>query len=188
MRPFSSFATAGVLAAGVLFASGSASAMSCSNRLVTVGDSATYVRSICGEPTAVSVRTESRTDFASAPWGRGVVGSAYTVTVQIETWVYDFGRRRFMEELTIESGIVRSIRALGYGTVSGGRRASIEGVSIDDARAAIAGRRRLEQRRLASPTLCPRATSAADGSSLCARRSSGHPARHREFGRVCGGR
>lgn len=119
----------GVCAVALGTASG-ASALDCGRRLVVEGDTAAYVRSVCGEPAQISTRTESRSRFVAGRGGAGgdvIGGSSVTVTVTVETWVYDFGPRRFMQAVEIVDGIVRSIRTLGYGTARGdARRASIE--------------------------------------------------------------
>jgi hypothetical protein len=139
------FVTGIVLAAGMwLGASGSASALSCDGRLVTTGDSEAYVRSVCGEPTAFTTRTETRTMYVT-PYGvdpRTGYGIAYgyaqTVTVQIDVLVYDFGPTRFIDELTFENGVLRADRVAGYGTVAAqrarreSRRAARERGRTDD--------------------------------------------------------
>jgi hypothetical protein len=129
-----------------------ASALDCGHRLVTTGDSEGYVRSICGEPESVMTRTESRTQFVTSPYGDqgALVGSATTVTIQIDVWTYDFGSTRFREELTFADGILRSSRPLGYGTARGDRRRrdSLREGALDRDRirlhdVAIADRRRI---------------------------------------------
>jgi hypothetical protein len=134
----------------LLASASSASALDCNQRLVTVGDRAAEVRARCGEPASISVRTESRTQYAGAVRGGDFGGSSITVTVEIETWVYDFGPRRFMEELTFENGILRSTQRLGYGTRErDGRRSAVE--RAHRGRAVIAARRTaLAPRRLAT--------------------------------------
>lgn len=111
-------------ASSVLAIASPAAALDCGMRLVTLGDGQGYVRSICGEPDSVSSHTESRTDFAGVTVrdGQAFYGSGVTVTVQIDVWVYDFGRTRFMEEMTFANGVLRSSRPLGYGSVGGDRR------------------------------------------------------------------
>jgi hypothetical protein len=94
----------------------SAMALDCGSRLVVEGDSAAYVLSTCGEPASVTRRTESREAFAVEHRPGGVIGESARVTVEIEVWVYDFGPRRFMHELTFENGILRSARTIGRGT------------------------------------------------------------------------
>ncbi|MDQ3032345.1 MAG: DUF2845 domain-containing protein [Myxococcota bacterium] len=114
-------------AIGICALASPAAALDCGQRLVTVGDSAAHVRAVCGEPISVMTRTETRTQFVAGPVaGGGTAGSVISVTVQIDVWVYDFGRRRFMEELTFENGYLQRMRALGYGTGAGGRRGAVE--------------------------------------------------------------
>ena len=124
MRPSNRTVSLIVALGSTLALASPASALDCGTRLVTVGDGEAYVRSICGEPEAISTHTESRTDFVAYPstQGRGVLGSAVTVNVQIDVWVYDFGSTRFMEQLTFANGVLRAMGPLGYGTVGGGRR------------------------------------------------------------------
>ncbi len=85
------------------------------------------MRSVCGEPTYFTTRTETRTIYVSpygdtrgVPYGYGV-GYAQTVTVVIDVLVYDFGPTRFIDELTFENGVLRTDRIAGYGTPAGAR-------------------------------------------------------------------
>lgn len=95
----------------------SASALDCGQRLVVRGDREAYVRSVCGEPQSASTRTETRTVGGYNRTAPGVATyGATTVTVQIDTWIYDFGPSRFMEELTFENGILTISRPIGPGT------------------------------------------------------------------------
>jgi len=101
----------------------SAHALECGSRIVVRGDREHQVVAVCGEPQSVVTRTETRTVYGAAPTpSGGHVGSAYTVTVQIDVWVYDFGPSRFMEELTFENGVLVSLRPIGRGTTSGRSR------------------------------------------------------------------
>lgn len=94
-----------------------AHALDCGQRLVVRGDRAAYVRSVCGEPQSATTRTETR---SVGGYNRVAPGTATfgvtTVTVQVDTWIYDFGPTRFMEELTFENGILTVSRAIGPGT------------------------------------------------------------------------
>jgi hypothetical protein len=95
----------------ITMAASTAHALSCGDRLVTQGDSATYVRAVCGEPTSLI----SNAGYPPpAAWGRFATRSAI-----VETWVYDFGPERFMEELTFVNGILMNDRTLGMGTDHG---------------------------------------------------------------------
>lgn len=128
-------------AVGIAATASPAAALDCGQRLVTIGDSAAHVRAVCGEPASTMTRTETRTQFVAAPVpGGGTAGSVVSVTVQIDVWVYDFGRRRFMEELTFENGYVQRMRALGYGT-GAGRRGALERGELPHGRALAWSRR-----------------------------------------------
>jgi hypothetical protein len=107
------------------WAPASASALSCDGRLVEIGDSEAYVRSICGDPTQFVSRMEQR--GATIPYVVRTGGPyayvypyAQYVTVQVDVLVYDFGPTRFIDELTFENGVLRADRIAGYGTVRGG--------------------------------------------------------------------
>jgi hypothetical protein len=103
----------------------SAHAFWCGNRTVQIGDPQIEVRSLCGEPAGVSERVVTRTVGVQQRVTRGiVVQDAVTVTVVVEIWLYDFGPRRFMQELAFEGGRVIAMEALGYGTARG-REASL---------------------------------------------------------------
>lgn len=94
-----------------------AQALHCQNRVVSVGDPTSRVRSLCGEPTDVVQRTETR---ARAVHRRGpggsIVSDSVAVTVQLEQWTYDFGPSRFVRVLVFEDGRLVRIDTLGYGT------------------------------------------------------------------------
>ncbi len=111
----------GTFLVGLAFAPSAARALDCGTHLVTRGDHSVYVRSVCGEPAAVTARTETRWVQA---WNNPrfrmpgfTAGQAVTVT--IEVWVYDFGPQRYMEELTFEAGVITATRHLGRGTNNG---------------------------------------------------------------------
>jgi len=112
-----------LLALGALttgFVTAPASAFWCEGRLVLEGDRSYEVRSRCGEPASEITRMESRSFYRGAAVGRGggtvYGGSADTITVQVDIWVYDFGPTRFMEELRFHDGILVQMTRLGRGT------------------------------------------------------------------------
>lgn len=100
----------------------SAQAMTCQNRLVTVGEAMARVRALCGEPDSVSERVVHRTQAVHRRVNGGIVSDRITVAVTLVSWVYDFGPTRFMRELVFEENRLRTIDTLGYGT----RRASTD--------------------------------------------------------------
>lgn len=116
MRRLSVF-TAVFLFASALGAA-SAEAMTCRQRLVREGDDGSRVLELCGEPTEVVQRTESRSHTVQrvAPDGT-VLSNTFTVTVVVEQWTYDLGPQRFMRRLIFEDGVLLRIDTLGYGTV-----------------------------------------------------------------------
>lgn len=103
------------LFASVSAASGSASALGCDGHLIAVGDNVARVRSLCGEPDGVTRSVVTRTEAR----GNQRVGSALSVSVEVERWLFDLGPYQFMEELVFEDGILRSVRNAGQGTDRG---------------------------------------------------------------------
>lgn len=98
----------------------SAHALSCNNRLVVVGDPSARVRSLCGDPATVTTRVEQRSVTVHRRAASGVIVSeTISVSVTVETWVYDFGPQRLMQQLVFEDGTLRAIDTLGYGTAEG---------------------------------------------------------------------
>jgi hypothetical protein len=91
-----------------------ADSMRCGSRLVTDGDSAGKLRSLCGEPASISRATLRRTPLV---WfnGRPRRVGYDPVEVPVETWEYNFGPSRLMLRVRIEDGLVKGIDTLGYG-------------------------------------------------------------------------
>jgi hypothetical protein len=91
-----------------------ADSMRCGTRLVTDGDSAGKLRSLCGEPASVS-----RTSILRPPlvWlhGRPLRTGYGHVEVPVETWEYNFGPSRLIVRVRLEDGRVVDIDTLGYG-------------------------------------------------------------------------
>jgi hypothetical protein len=91
-----------------------ADSMRCGSRLITDGDSAGKLRSLCGEPASVS-----RTSILRPPliWlnGRPLRVGYGHVEVPVETWEYNFGPSRLILRVRIEDGRVVDIDTLGYG-------------------------------------------------------------------------
>lgn len=117
-----------VLAAGsFLLAPDPALAFRCGNKLVTEGDPADKVLTICGEPTGVQQRVIYRTGITrprfrvdDRPGGihlrREVLGYDRSYEeVLVEEWTYNFGPRRLMQLVIFENGFVADIEQLGYG-------------------------------------------------------------------------
>lgn len=112
-KPLSRALLPAVLLAGLTLP-GAAWAMRCGTRLVVEGDSDFDVRAKCGEPTEISRRYILR---PAVVWlnGRPVQVGNGPIEVPVETWTYNLGPLRFMQQLRIEDGKVVRIDTLGYG-------------------------------------------------------------------------
>jgi hypothetical protein len=89
-------------------------AFRCGNRLVSEGDTAGEVRAKCGAPTDVRHHTVWR---APVVWRAGRPFRVWgdDLPVPVETWTYNLGSHRFIQQLRLEDGIVVEIETLGYG-------------------------------------------------------------------------
>ncbi len=102
----------------------SSAAMRCGSGLISMGDHQAEVISLCGLPAYQKTKRIYRSGIPR----RG----AYTlhnslinrellrhdksvIEVSVDMWVYNFGRRLFMQEVIFEDGRVSNIRSLGYG-------------------------------------------------------------------------
>ena len=104
-----------------------ARAFYCGNRLVSPGEPQTLVWYKCGAPDFTTWRVSYRTPSEHHGLGAGTrhfgfrtrhFGGAAPhgyVPVVIEVWVYNFGPRRFLQELSFENGELIEIEPLGYG-------------------------------------------------------------------------
>jgi len=89
----------GQLAVGTAFG---ADTMRCGSRIVSVGDSETVVRRVCGDPAA-----EFFFPIPVAP-GVGVLDA-------VTQWTYNEGSRRLLQVLEFRGGVLQSIDSDGYG-------------------------------------------------------------------------
>ena len=92
----------------------SADTLRCGSKLVYEGDLMAVVRSRCGQPAQISHSTILR--FPTV-WIRGrphQLGDQQ-IEIPVETWVYNFGPRKFMRQLRFEDGVLVEIAALDYG-------------------------------------------------------------------------
>ncbi len=85
----------------------------CGVHLVDPGMQMFEVFDACGEPVQV---THSSVQRPSVIWlhGRSYLGDGF-IEVPVETWVYNFGSTRLMQQLTFESGVLVEVIALDYG-------------------------------------------------------------------------
>ncbi len=90
----------------------------CGSRLVSVGDARIDLLARCGQPALREQRVEERWEGITD----GTVGQGRRVTVVIEDWTYDFGRRSFSHVVTLVNGRIERIEPGGYGYADGGPR------------------------------------------------------------------
>lgn len=91
----------------------SISTMRCGNNLIEVGDDKFRVLDICGEPASTNDRTKVVGSTLHHP--RRTLDLQQYEEVQVEEWVYDFGRNRFRELLRFENGVLVEIQDLRRG-------------------------------------------------------------------------
>lgn len=109
LRAFSGLA---LLSAGLAAAPAPASALDCGQNLVVRGDNAFRVRAVCGEPSSIATRTETRV-LPGLPVPSAITPTFVVQTILVEVWIYDFGPGRFVEELTFENGVLVALRPIG---------------------------------------------------------------------------
>lgn len=112
-----------------------AGALSCEHRVISQGDVRARVAALCGAPIDVSQRRISvplavtfspvvapvrvPTATVVGQWHRRYARLAptlVTVEIEVEEWVYDFGRNRLMQRIVFRDGRVVRIDSLGYGS------------------------------------------------------------------------
>jgi hypothetical protein len=112
------------LVTSLLSLAGSAHAdgMRCGTKLVSDGDSPYQVRSLCGAPDQAQQRTELRTinQWVDGPClYRGQVRCGqvvqYTIQVQVDEWLYDFGPHELIRNLVFENGHLIRLYTGSYG-------------------------------------------------------------------------
>lgn len=105
---------AGLLAALLLAGPAAADSFRCGVKLITDGDSADKLQSLCGAPTGVT-RTEVLRRPVDWRFGRPYYLSHYPVPVQVEYWTYNLGPNKLMRRVKLEDGIVVEVETLGHG-------------------------------------------------------------------------
>lgn len=99
-----------------------ADGMRCGTKLVSDGDSPYQVRNVCGNPDQAVSRVELRTvsQWVDGPClYRGQVRCGqmvqYTIQVQVDEWLYDFGPTQFIRNLVFEDGRLIRLYTGAYG-------------------------------------------------------------------------
>jgi hypothetical protein len=91
----------------------SISTMRCGSNLVELSDDKYKVLEICGEPESISYRTKIIGHILRHP--RRTLDIEEYEEIQVEEWVYNFGRKRIKRLLRFENGILVEIRDLKRG-------------------------------------------------------------------------
>ena len=105
--------TIGVLVLS-LYSFNAAYAFKCGHKLVTEGDYSSDVLARCGEPDSIKTHTEIVTREQSFPNSTPETQQAI-VEIEVEEWVYNFGRSRLQQFLRFENGKLETIQSLGRG-------------------------------------------------------------------------
>ncbi|WP_018233291.1 DUF2845 domain-containing protein [Thioalkalivibrio thiocyanodenitrificans] len=95
-------ATALCLVAVAMLTGTAAAGLRCDGGLVSAGDRRFDVRAVCGEP---DLRVPVREHLFGT----------YMVLPYEEVWFYNFGRRRFIQELRFRASRLASVQSHGYG-------------------------------------------------------------------------
>ena len=103
----------------LLLAQVDARAFYCGRNLVKEGDYQLQVLQKCGEPDYRDRRVEYRSVRLGSGYNQPGMDMTTTFPVNVDEWTYDFGPRRFMQNLLFENGVLVLIRDLGYGAVNG---------------------------------------------------------------------
>jgi len=89
--------------------------MRCGNRLVSTGDGKDKVRTICGEPTHVSLAGVVRQGgYGYGPYDYPYFGPGW-VELPVELWTYNFGSSKLLRKLRFIGDELVDIRTDGYG-------------------------------------------------------------------------
>jgi len=96
-----------LMQAGAAF---STSTMRCGNNIVELGDDFYKVLETCGEPTAIYRRTKVIGNILHHP--RRTLDIEEYDEIQVEEWVYDFGRNRIRQSLIFENGVMVEVKDL----------------------------------------------------------------------------
>lgn len=94
----------------------------CGSKLISDGDTMYEVRNVCGAPDQAVMRIEQRTvsrwvDGPCLYRGQVRCGNMvqYTVDVQVDEWLYDFGTTQLLRNMVFESGRLVRVYTGGYG-------------------------------------------------------------------------
>jgi hypothetical protein len=87
----------------------------CGSRLISTGDGKDKVRSLCGEPTSVSLTGVVRTGgYGYGPYDYSYFGPTWT-ELPVELWTYNLGSSKLLRKLRFVGDELVEIRTEGYG-------------------------------------------------------------------------
>ncbi len=87
----------------------------CGSRLVSTGDGKDKVRTLCGEPTSVSLAGMVRQGgYGYGPYDYSYFGPGW-VDLPVELWTYNFGSSKLLRKLRFIGDELVEIRTEGYG-------------------------------------------------------------------------
>jgi hypothetical protein len=90
--------------------------MRCGTRLVSTGDGKDKVRTLCGQPTSVSVVGVQSTPryYYRGPYDYSYFGPTW-LEVPVEVWTYNFGTTKLLRKLRFIGDELDTIWTDGYG-------------------------------------------------------------------------
>ena len=89
--------------------------MRCGSRLVSTGDGKDKVRTLCGQPTNVSLAGVVRQgSYGYGPYDYSYFGPGW-VDLPVELWTYNFGSSKLLRRLRFVGDELVEIRTEGYG-------------------------------------------------------------------------
>ncbi len=92
-----------------------AESMRCGTHLVSEGDGKDKVRTLCGEPTSVSLAGYvGGPGYYSGPYENTYLWPGWT-TVPVEIWTYNFGPSKLLRKLRFVGDQLDDIQTKGYG-------------------------------------------------------------------------
>lgn len=114
----------------LVYSSSQAASMRCGRDVITPGDHLSELLISCGKPILASYRTIYRSGiprgqtrffnnrsghYSDLTRSELINHQRSVVEVPVEVWIYNFGPRQHMREVTIIDGKVESFETLGYG-------------------------------------------------------------------------
>ena len=100
-----------LLVLALLATPATAATLRCGAAIVSDGDPMAVVASKCGEPQSKSTRTERTPATPNADRNN----PREMIVKTIDTWIYNFGPGKFMQQVVFVNGVLTEVTSLGYG-------------------------------------------------------------------------